>query len=456
MRGVAAWITTGVLLVGTVAVGLAAPPPPPPVREPVRANLARVCPGGQESSARQRLGAWASEQNPAIAPLNEPEHPEAVEGLFWATPDDATRVSLPAAGTATAAAALWAESGPERGLSATPCVAPHTDAWFVGVRSDEDHAATVELVNLDATEVEVSLTFGGPEGPVPAAGARGITVPAQGTRSVALGPLLEVSGPATVHVEATVGRVASFVRVQRWDGTKPLGADWIPPSAPPERAVAIPGVPDGDGERSLVVMNPGERVVQADIEVLGDAGSYQAAGAETVDLPPGATRVVDLEPGLGGQPGSVLVRASDVVTAAVEVSRGGGAAADDPTVLAGLPTLGGVGSLLWPGPSSESRTLVVANAGSEPATVEVAQADDEGTEVSAEEIVVPAQGSVSLAASERSVVRWQVSTRASSVTAVMVAEGTIGGVGGLASLPVEGPPEEAGVRTVTPDPFVGV
>ncbi|MFV0406696.1 MAG: DUF5719 family protein [Propioniciclava sp.] len=404
------------------------PTQPPPDRE---TTVVRACPAALEGSATQELAAWAPSEI-RIAPVAGPQDAEVLAETTATLPTGPTRVTVPVQGAA-AAAAVWAESGPDRGLTATSCVSARTDAWFVGARSDDGHQAAMELVNLDATDAEVALSLYGPDGLVPAAGSRGISVPARGSRTVPLGPLVQSADPIAVRVQATVGRVAGFLRVRRWDGSTALGADWVPESASPSGLVLVPGVPGGAGERTLLVTNPGERVAPVEIEILGDTGSHQAVGAEDLDVPPGATRVVDLEPGLAGQPGSVLLRTSGEIAAAVEVSLGGDPEADDRAMLPARDSLGEAATAVWPGPTSVDRFLVLANPQSDDARVQVAMRQSDGSNVSEESIVIPARGSVSLPAPAEVKV-WEVVSAAAGLRGTLVASGKLGEAGGITAL----------------------
>lgn len=318
------WVAVVVALALAAAVGtLVMPWTPPSDPQPVTASVARLCPAAYDATGDQTLAAWSDSGTLTTAPLDAPEQTSTPDGLAWTTADAPTVVRLPDTPAYAASAAVAADKGPERGLSATACVASTTDAWFTGLRSDDSHQTSVELVNLDGTDAEASLTFYGPDGIIPSPGSRGLTVPAQGSRTVSVGPLISSSDPVTVQVHATAGRLAVLVRERRWNGTKPLGSDWVRESALPGTSLVIPGIPAGKGDRSLVLTNPGERVVQADIQILGDAGAYQPVGAESIDIPAGATRVLDLAAGLNSQSGSVQVEATGDVTAAVEVTRVG-------------------------------------------------------------------------------------------------------------------------------------
>lgn len=450
-----AWGVTAAFIAGSAVVGLLAPPWTTSGTAPLRSTLTQGCPAASEASANHRLTATADDPQLAVAPIDDPVSLAPPPDPVWTMPTTASRVALSSTGSATATAAVWASDGPERGLSAITCGGARTDTWYVGVRSDDQHQASVDVINLDATEAEVALTFYGPDGRVASAGSRGLSVPAHGSRTIPLGPLLSSDQPVSVRVEATAGRVVSYIRVIRWDGTTPLGAEWVPESAPPAETAVVPGVPAGKGNRTLVITNPTERVVQASVEILSDGGAFEPVGAEGLDLPPQSTRTLDLKPGLSGQPGSIRLSATGEVLAGIEASRGGNAAKDDVTVLASTVPLGGEGATVWAGPAVR-KALVLANAESAEATAQVVMSAQDGTSVSTEEVVVPAYSSVELASPEDRVVTWSVTSASLSLRGVVIAHGSVGSAGGLTSLALTGARTESDAPRLIPDPFVGV
>ena len=62
----------------------------------------------------------------------------------------------------------------------------------------------------------------------------------------------------SVAVQASEGRVTAVAKRTQTDQLKAAGVDWQIPSASPSTVVVIPGVPEGPGDRQLVVTNPGQ------------------------------------------------------------------------------------------------------------------------------------------------------------------------------------------------------
>ena len=103
----------------------------------------------------------------------------------------------------------------------------------------------------------------------------------------------------------------------RSDGRTPIGADWQVPASAPATTAVIPGVPEGEGGRQLVVTNPTEARATVQVQVLGLQGPYAPTGAEIVELAPESTATVDLVTGLAGESGTVKLTSDQPVTGAV-------------------------------------------------------------------------------------------------------------------------------------------
>lgn len=240
------------------------------------------------------------------------------------------------------AAALVAsnDGGNAAGLAYQPCGTPATSFWFAGVGARDDDRTTLLLSNPDDSQAEVDLSFYGPSGHVVVPGSPGLVIPAQTARSVALQPLVDVSGPLTVHVRSTKGRVAAAALDQAGGVGQPAGFDWHAASVAPARRVLIPGVPPGNGARTLVVANPGQSPAQVSIEALGQDSAYVPAGAESVQVAPGSSATLDLGKALGGSAAVLrLTSTADVTAAVLSSSTREGAASDVAVEAAAAPIL---------------------------------------------------------------------------------------------------------------------
>jgi hypothetical protein len=173
------------------------------------------------------------------------------------------------------------------------------------------------LSNPDDAQAEVDLRFYGEAGLVVVPGSPGLIVPAHSSRTVALAPLVNRPGPLSVLVRATRGRVSAMSRDLYSQQLKPAGADWHAASASPNTNVVIPGMPEGEGARDLVVTNPGTQRAQVTVSVLGVQGAFSPAGAETLEVGGESTATISLGAGLAGQPAGIQLASDHPVTAAV-------------------------------------------------------------------------------------------------------------------------------------------
>lgn len=443
-------------LAAAVVVGVAAGVwTPPPAAAPVtNASVERACPAAVGDTATTRLTAWAS-GGVRTAPLADPAAATERTEVAWDAADTVTRVLTAADDPAAVAASAWAGDGPDRGLSALLCPAALGDAWFVGVRSDASHTAELALTNLDSTPAEVSLTILGTDGRVTAAGLRGIQVGARATRRIALGPLLDSGEPAAVRVETTAGRVAGVLRERAWEGTAARGGLWVGAAAAPATTAVVPGVPGGAGARTLVVTNPGDRVAEVRVDILGDSGAIQIAGAESIDLPGHTTRTLELAPGLGGHAGSVRLTATRDVLAAVRVASTDDAASADAEVIPAAAGFGATAVARIASPQGSGSVLVLANPTDAAATVRVRATGPDGDTRRDEETVVPAGGSIEISGVAGTDTLWQVETDAPGVVGAVAAAAPVGGVTGWAVVPVAARAASASGPTPTPDPHTG-
>jgi hypothetical protein len=210
-----------------------------------------------------------------------------------------------------------AEQGDQSGLMAAPCTTPATEHWFVGVGANLAYRTELVLTNPDAGQAEVDLRFYGRNGIVVVPGSPGLVIDGGSTRTVSLDTLVTVEGPLTVSVWASAGRVSAVALDRRSVDFEPTGADWQVPAVAPARSLLIPGIPEGAGSRTLVVANPGITRAQVTVSVLGVAGAFAPAGAETVEVPAESTTEVSVGEGLAGSAAGIQLTSDQPVTGSV-------------------------------------------------------------------------------------------------------------------------------------------
>jgi hypothetical protein len=253
--------------------------------------------------------------------------------------------------------------GPEVGLKAAPCLAPATSHWFSGLGATDADRTDLILSNPDDAQAQVDLRFYGRSGRVAVPGSPGVLIRGHESRTVSLSSLVEVEGVLSVAVQASEGRVTAVAKRTQTDQLKPAGVDWQIPSASPSTVVVIPGVPEGPGERELVVTNPSRTRARVAVQVLGFQGPYEPSGAASLDVPPESTATVSLEDGLARQAASVKLTSNLPVTGSVtSTSRRGGAGIDLAVQSAAVPLIRSGVSAVATSNVADSE-LIVSNSG---------------------------------------------------------------------------------------------
>lgn len=443
-----AGLAAAVLAVG---VGTVVPAPSLTRTTAPQADQARVtvaCPSSAGSTFSSLV--TAAGDGLATAPLATPQKSSPVTGTATVRNSaDPVRVTAPRAATFGAVAAISAEAGAERGLSMVACEPANGDVWIAGVSTSEDAQAELTLINLDNTEAAVDVAVLGTDGRLAAPGSRGIVVGPNSRRSVALAPIAPSPAPVSLHVVTSIGRVAALVRQRTWRDNTAIGTDWIAPAADPAKAVVLPGLPDGKGRRDLVVVNPGERTASVAIDVLGADGATQVPGLETVDVPAGATRVVQLERGLMEAAAALRLRSEQKITATVLLGTSGGNASVD---FAAAPAARPLGTdSVWPVPVGKdaSAVLHLANAGATDATARVVVGGR------TQELTIRAGALAMVPIEAATVPLIRVTTAAPDLYGAVSATQTLGQVKGVAVFTLRPTQAQLGFPSVTYDPHTG-
>jgi len=289
-------------------------------------------------------------------------------GLLPLTVPDTVAVVAqgPAAAVLAAETSTVRTAGDERGLAAQPCPSPSTDVWFAGASSAVGHRSVLTLSATSVGSAQVDVEIFGPQGEVSAPDGRGVVVPSGQNVALQLDKLAPGLTHASVHVVVRAGRVAATMIDSAVSALTPLGASYLPPTAP-GRDLVIAGSPGGSGRRTLVVTNPGQVDATAQVTLMTSEGTYAPAGAESLDIPAGQTITADLGPAAAGASFATRLVSDYPLLAAVESSTGAPTADRDivsaaplgtsPLIAAGL--LGGVQhSLVVASPDAEGTVSV--------------------------------------------------------------------------------------------------
>jgi len=254
-----------------------------------------------------------------------------------------------------------ARTGPDRGLAVASCAAPTTSWWFVGTASRVGHVGRLLLTNPDPGPAAVDIDLFGPDGQVPVAGGRALSLAPRSSRVVALSSLAVQEPELAVHVQATQGEVVAVVH-DRWvEGVAPTGNEWLGPVAPPAGLVVVPGLPMcgaatggsaqprsscGQTPRTLVVANPGALTALVRVEVLGPRGPFVPSGLETLRVPPASVVRADVTAVARGEPAGIRLSSDQDITAAVRIADGSPRA--DTAVVPASSPLAGPAAAPWP------------------------------------------------------------------------------------------------------------
>jgi hypothetical protein len=269
--------------------------------EPEPADLLALCPG-----ATLRLGDETGANAGQPFAVGRPELTVAATGSPSRTPlatsdaDSGGSTSAPTllrvapSDDAVLAAAQSQEldgQGGLRGLAIAGCSEPTSSAWLVGGATTVGRTTLLLLANPTAVEAEVEVTMWGESGPVSAPGMKGIAVPANGQRVLALSGFAPDLAAPMVHVEARGGQVVAALQTSVTRVLDPGGVDLVSAGAAPSRDLVIPAVRIADAEgvasslglegyedlETIVrVGNPGDETAFVEVSVTPTAGDGPA------------------------------------------------------------------------------------------------------------------------------------------------------------------------------------
>jgi P pilus assembly chaperone PapD len=435
---VKAWILPSglVVLVGMAVLGAgfspAAPLPPEPIRES-NTRVSVVCPAFESATASVRIAAIGTDQAVRTSKVGSPQKTTESKGLALVTnPGQPVRVSVQRSEMFGATTVASAADGPARGLAATSCLSPQAEHWFTGVDASTQAQADLVLVNLDATNALVDLVAYGPGGRISA--PRGLTVEGNSASTVSLGVLARSNGPITLKVSTSQGRVAAFVRQVTWNQNLAFGADWVPAGLGPQTDQVLPGIPAGKGRRTLVVTNPSDRTADVQIDVLSASGVSQLTDAQRVQVAPGVTATVDLEPGLAGMAAGLRLTSNLGVSAGVVTDNGLPTASLDGAVIGAAPPV--PADAVWPIAlgTGTAGVLQLVNPSDQEVSVKVAVTVGAGGAVKTSEVKVAPGSSLQVPLPKAAVETIRIQTASTLVRGSVIATASLGRVKGLAVL----------------------
>ncbi len=361
-------------------------------------------------------------------------------------------------GAATAGTVLaTASAGADQGISSLPCVTPSTQSWLVGLASDDDHSSEIELTNPDPTQATADLRFYGADGELSTPGSQGLVVAPTSSRTVGLAGLLPrgANGPIAVQVTTDQGRVAALAHLTSRSQDQPAGAAWFAGQDATARQLVIPGVAGGAGRRSLQIANPGVRRAEVTVQVLGADGAFAPAGADTIDVDSQSTATADLDKALQGEPVAVLLRSDQPIAASVAATSSRSKAAADVAIHPAATPIRGTAAAGYAFSASSDGQLVLSNAGSGAAQVQVAAVDSTGRSRLQRTVRVDGRSTARLDLPARTDGSVVLRTDAAQVYAGVVLSQSSGSVAGLAGQPVVSNPAARQSGHAELDPTTG-
>lgn len=205
----------------------------------------------------------------------------------------------------------------ESGLAVSGCDRPADQWWFNGVDTVAGTTSRLVLANPSPGIAVVDVLVYGPDGPVRAAGSRGIALAPMSRRSLDLARLAPGLGNAAVQVRTQRGRVVAAIRTTRVDGVTPAGSEWVSPSTPPSTDVVVNGGLGGGGQRVLVIANPGRREALVQVQALSASGPFRPTALRDLQVKPGAVLVTDVASVADGESTSFRLASTVPVTGGV-------------------------------------------------------------------------------------------------------------------------------------------
>ena len=317
---------------------------------PVPTPARLVCPGSV-----LRLGELGGENASTAVAIGQPRYVTA------ATAGSPSTASLQSGGgavsggepvlvtgdddTASIAAAEYhdVDSGDYRGLAAAACAAPTTDVWLVGGATTVGRTTLLTLANPNSVPSTAAIEIIGAQGVVEAPGLTGITVPANGQRTLSIAGFAPNLAEFVVHVTSRGGPILANLQFSIVRGIEPGGVDIIGATAVPATTTVIAGlvvlgadaVSDRLGEpgyddlpTTLRLFVPGEVEAAATVRIIPEAvsstddsstGGSTAGASFQLVVQPAVVTEVPIESLVDGSY-SVIVETSVPVIAAVRVS----------------------------------------------------------------------------------------------------------------------------------------
>lgn len=253
-----------------------------------------VCPSGLGSGDRTFTTTMSAASGSVSAGLAAETTPVEVR------PQRVSRVRggggpIVVSGAEELAPGLVAGRSTSKPLAATDCRPASSEQWFTGLGSGATHNSVIELVNPNAGRAVADVVLWSQAGPLVIPELLGLTVRGRASTQLDLGAIAPRRGELTARVFVGRGRLAVHVA----DSVDELGTgleatDWLAPQSAPQRRNVLLGLTRGEGERLLVLGNPGDSETRATIRIITPRAVFAPSDLEPVIVPPGSTKPIRL------------------------------------------------------------------------------------------------------------------------------------------------------------------
>ncbi|WP_179951885.1 DUF5719 family protein [Arthrobacter crystallopoietes] len=249
-----------------------------------------------------------------------------------------------------------AEDGDLRGLAAANCAMPSNDFWLLGASTTVGSSAVLNLYNATETASTVDLELVGAEGPIQAAGSRGLLIAPGESKSIVLAGLAANQESLAVHVSSSGGPIVGAIQQSVLRELTPGGVELLQPSAGAGLSQVLTGIAVQDEETAqeirgqagyenaspaLNVVVPGASDATVEVRVFGSKGQVALPGGGVFNVAAGTVSAIPLD-SLPGGTYSVQVTSDVSVVASARVSRGTGEG--DPVDFGWAPSTDRLGS----------------------------------------------------------------------------------------------------------------
>lgn len=292
--------------------------PPRPV-EVVESSYA--CPGGSIITLAAGQVRPGASRTVHLSPEGTPDPDLSDAGVWSSASVDAAGAIITETGRDTGASGFFAGRAPASGgggLVVGECAGVIDDAWFLGAGSGDRHFSTLILTNLSSTPAVADILLWGPDGPVDAVNASGVTLAPYEIRRTPVADLAAGEAALAIEVVRTRGSMSAIVNdssTATFAGTEPISA-----TLTPTRDQYVGGVVGGARGKTLMLLNPGESTARVDVEVLARSGTFAGKGLQDIKVEPGQFLEVEVPAEVGKGRQAFHVSSDQPVAASVRVS----------------------------------------------------------------------------------------------------------------------------------------